>query len=180
MKKTILLTIPLLLSLAIFAQKGTDLIISEYVEGWSTNKAIELYNPTDLAIDLSQYRLTRYSNGSTPPIANSQWYVILSGTIMPYQTRVFVLDKRDPLATGQDAPVWDALKARADTFVCPLYNDSYALYFNGDDAVALEKLDDSFIDIFSGTCRNLAAEHGQAVNVMLTILRNVLLMLLRF
>jgi len=148
MKKTILLTIPLLLSLAIFAQKGTDLIISEYVEGWSTNKAIELYNPTDLAIDLSQYRLTRYSNGSTPPIANSQWYVILSGTIMPYQTRVFVLDKRDPLATGQDAPVWDALKARADTFVCPLYNDSYALYFNGDDAVALEKLDDSFIDIF--------------------------------
>ena len=148
MKKLLLFTILMLISLAMFAQKGTDLIISEYVEGWSTNKAIELYNPTDSAIDLSQYRLTRYSNGSTPPIASAQWYVILSGTIMPYQARVFVLDKRDPNATGQDAPIWDALRARADTFVCPVYNDSYALYFNGNDAVSLEKLDDTFIDIF--------------------------------
>lgn len=42
-----------------------DIFISEYVEGWSNNKAIELYNPTDAAIDLSDYRLERYSNGAT-------------------------------------------------------------------------------------------------------------------
>ncbi len=151
MKKLLLLNAAILLSFSLFSQSGPDPIISEYVEGWSTNKAIELYNPTDTAIDLSNYRLTRYSNGSVPPPTgplNTQWYVELSGMLMPYKTRVFVLDKRDPEAQGQDAPVWDALQARADTFVCPLYNESYTLYFNGDDAVALEKLDDSFIDIF--------------------------------
>ena len=36
----------------------------EYVEG-SSNKAIELYNPTAGVIDLSQYQLRFYFNGST-------------------------------------------------------------------------------------------------------------------
>ncbi|HEC43121.1 MAG TPA: T9SS type A sorting domain-containing protein [Bacteroides sp.] len=148
MKKPFLLPTVLVLSLSVLAQTGTDPIISEYIEGWSTNKAIELYNPTDTAIDLSNYRLTRYSNGQSVPPPLEQYYTILNGTLMPYKTRVYVLDKRDPQATGQDAPVWDALQARADTFVCPIYNDSYTLYFNGDDVVALEKTDGTIINIF--------------------------------
>ena len=43
----------------------TDLFISEYVEGWSNNKALEIYNPTNLAIDLSSYSVSRYTNGAT-------------------------------------------------------------------------------------------------------------------
>lgn len=148
MKKILFSQAIVFLSCGLLAQGGSDLIISEYVEGWSNNKALELYNPTDAPIDLSNYRITRYSNGNTPPIATDQWFVILSGTLMPYKTKVFVIDQRNPEGSGQDAPVWDALQARADTFVCPEYEESYALYFNGDDAVVLEKLDDSMVDIF--------------------------------
>jgi hypothetical protein len=148
MKRILLLSVSVLIGLALPAQTGPDPIISEYVEGWSNNKALELYNPTDTAIDLGNYRITRYSNGNTPPIQSDQWLVKLNGTLLPYRTRVIVIDQRDPQGTGQDAPVWDALQARADTFVCPEYEQSYALYFNGDDAVALEKLDGTMIDIF--------------------------------
>ena len=52
--------------------------MSEYIEGWSNNKAIEIYNPTDAAIDLSDYRLERYSNGATAAQDNQK--VDLSGT----------------------------------------------------------------------------------------------------
>ena len=38
-----------------------DLIISEYIEGSSYNKAIELYNGTGSDVDLSQYTLDHYS-----------------------------------------------------------------------------------------------------------------------
>src|SRR5690606_14282458 len=41
------------------------LIISEYVEGSSFNKALELYNSGTDALDLSQYSLELYSNGGT-------------------------------------------------------------------------------------------------------------------
>ena len=47
------------------AATPTDLLISEYVEGSSTNKAIELYNPTDESIDLAGYQLGVYFNGGT-------------------------------------------------------------------------------------------------------------------
>ena len=50
-------------SAAVNAQECVEIFISEYVEGWSNNKAIELYNPTDEDVDLSNYRLERYSNG---------------------------------------------------------------------------------------------------------------------
>ena len=58
---TQLLGLALLMPLFSNAQ-CTDLFISEYLEGWSNNKAIEIFNPTDAAVDLSDYRLERYSN----------------------------------------------------------------------------------------------------------------------
>src|SRR5687767_13467382 len=47
----------------------TDLFISEYVEGSSNNKAIELFNGTGSAIDLTAggYQLQLHFNGSTTP-----------------------------------------------------------------------------------------------------------------
>ncbi|BDZ54927.1 hypothetical protein GCM10025870_20000 [Agromyces marinus] len=46
------------------AAEPSDLIISEYVEGSSFNKAIELVNPTDADIPLAAYSLEVYFNGS--------------------------------------------------------------------------------------------------------------------
>lgn len=43
---------------------ATDLIISEYIEGSSFNKAIELYNGTGATVDLSQYTLELHVNGA--------------------------------------------------------------------------------------------------------------------
>ena len=48
-------------SAAAFADDG--FIISEYIEGSSNNKAIELYNGTLGSIDLAGYKLCLYSNG---------------------------------------------------------------------------------------------------------------------
>jgi len=45
-------------------KQAGDLIIATYVEGTSWNKAIELYNGTGKAIDLSKYSLQKQSNGT--------------------------------------------------------------------------------------------------------------------
>src|SRR5699024_7047417 len=41
-----------------------DLFISEYIEGSSYNKPIEIYNGTGSSVKLSDYQLELYSNGS--------------------------------------------------------------------------------------------------------------------
>ncbi len=120
-----------------FAQDCSKLFISEYVEGWSNNKAIEIYNPTNAAIDLSEYIIARYSNGAnTATIANA---VQLTGTVAAHDVYVAVLDKRDPLGTGQEAPVWDSLQVKADGFYAPVYATNNSFYWNGNDAVVLFK-----------------------------------------
>ena len=45
-----------------------DLIISEYVEGTSNNKALEIHNPTPFDVDLTPYVMEVYNNGSEAPI----------------------------------------------------------------------------------------------------------------
>jgi uncharacterized protein YjdB len=138
MKKLILLFT--LFGIFLVGKAQTDLIISEYIEGWSTNKAMELYNPTNAAINMSSYRLTRYSNGLETPPADITWTFMLPNRMLqPYSSYVIVGDKRDPTGTGQEAPVWAQLAQRADTFACPIYTESKTMYFNGNDAVALEK-----------------------------------------
>ena len=144
------------------AQNCTDLFISEYVEGSYNNKAIELYNPTSDAIDLSNYALSRWSNGQTTPLNT-----ILSGTIAANDAFVIALDKRDPNGEGYETPLWngwyvftdslsglldsiytpeDDLMGRVDLFICPNYEDG-TMYFNGNDAVTLETSTGDIIDI---------------------------------
>ena len=45
-----------------------DLIISEYVEGTSNNKALEIHNPTPFDVDLTPYVMEVYNNGSDVPV----------------------------------------------------------------------------------------------------------------
>lgn len=162
--KKLLCFVFVVLSLNSFPQSCDDLFISEYVEGWSNNKALELYNPTPDPVDLSEYRIVRYSNGQNVPPPEDQWMVELSGIIEPYRTFVAVLDKRDPNGSGQQAPVWDDLHDRADVFLCPDYSVSWAMYFNGDDAVSLEKLDGTFVDIFGKYGERPLNEYGGTSN----------------
>ncbi len=135
--KNFLLAFSLILSFTSFEQDCSELFISEYVEGWSNNKALEIYNPTPNSIDLSAYMVIRYSNGSTS--ASSSNAVQLSGSVDAYDVHVGVLEKLDANGTGQEAPIWDSLQARADAYYCPEYNTSNAWYFNGNDAIVLAK-----------------------------------------
>jgi predicted extracellular nuclease len=103
---------------------ATDLFISEYVEGSSNSKAIEIYNGTGGAVDASAYTLSFYFNGSPTAAFN----LPLSGTIATGDVLVAVQAAADP-----------ALLALADI-------TSSAGWFNGDDAVALRK-GDTLIDV---------------------------------
>lgn len=136
--KKILLSIVSILSLSAITAQCNELFISEYVEGWSNNKAIEIVNPTSASIDLSSYELRRYSNGSSSADPSTK-RIALSGTLAAYSVKVYVIDKRDSTGTGQEAPVWDTLQNQADEFICPTYSVNNVMYFNGNDAMALFK-----------------------------------------
>jgi hypothetical protein len=145
MKRLLLLSVLVASFAGAQAQGCSDLFISEYVEGSGNNKAIEIYNPTNTAIDLSLYQMGRFRDGSGSPMTLN-----LSGSIDAYGTHVVVLDKRDPSGTGNEAPVDAALEAVADTFVNPVYVQANSpFYFNGDDAFGLFKGDGTeLVDLF--------------------------------
>ena len=57
--KTLFLSLVAVFSgLQFFAQGCNELFISEYVEGWSNNKAIELYNPTKETVSLDGWMMS--------------------------------------------------------------------------------------------------------------------------
>lgn len=60
-----LFTLVILLSAS--SATGQSLLFSEYIEGSSNNKALEIYNATGSTIDLSDYQVLVYFNGSTEP-----------------------------------------------------------------------------------------------------------------
>lgn len=103
-----------------------DLIISEYIEGSGSNKAIEIYNGTGKSVDLSNYRLELYSNGSTKAGNTHQ----LTGTLEHDKTYVIV----DPSANNDIKEKGNITSA-----------DSKITYYNGDDAIVL-KNNDKVID----------------------------------
>lgn len=135
--KKVLLFVSLFTLGSTFAQDCSKIFISEYVEGLGNNKALEIYNPTNTSVDLSQYFLARYNNGTTA--ATVQNCVQLSGMVPAHGTFVAVLDRNAGNATPSDPAVWDELQALADGFFCSSYDVSNAMNFNGDDAVLLIK-----------------------------------------
>lgn len=114
-----------------------DVFISEYVEGSGFNKSIEIYNPTSSPIDLSTYRLEKYTNGSSTPGTPTP----LSGVLQPYDVRVFTVDER-----GGSSPPDAALQAVTDSFM-NTNSGTEPMYFNGDDALVLLNSSNDTIDI---------------------------------
>ncbi|MCP4363439.1 MAG: endonuclease, partial [Chloroflexi bacterium] len=98
----------------------TELFFSEYVEGSSNNKALEIYNGTAAVIDLAvgNYDVQFFFNGNTTP--NST--IPLTGTVAPGDVYVLADDgAADPAVLGQTDQT------------------STGTFFNGDDAIALRK-----------------------------------------
>ena len=58
------------------AATPTELFFSEYIEGTGFNKAVEIYNGTGVAVNLSTYTVELYTNGA----ASASQSLILSGT----------------------------------------------------------------------------------------------------
>jgi hypothetical protein len=142
MKKLLLFLASVFSAGALLAQTDcSDIFISEYVEGWYNNKALELYNPTNAAITLDgNYRLIRWSNGSTTSDQDPLYVLPLAGTIDPYKVLVMVQDTTKP---GQDTMIWPALRNKA-TWLAPYdYGGTTpggnVVFWNGDDAISLQK-----------------------------------------
>jgi hypothetical protein len=158
MKNLILISL-ITLSSCIWAQ-CTDLFFSEYVEGTHNNKALEIFNPTNDSIDLSNYRIIRYSNGATNSNEDIEYVQPLSGFIYSKQTFIVALDRRDPAGTGADTMLFqellDQITASEHAFYSPDYGNgtqgSKCLSFNGDDAITLEKTSNGstygIVDVF--------------------------------
>ncbi len=97
------------------AAPATSLFISEYIEGSSNNKAVEIVNETGSDVDLSTFSLQFFFNGS----ASAGSTIALSGTLSDGDVFVVADD-------GSDA----AILAVADLAAT-------GSFFNGDDAVVL-------------------------------------------
>lgn len=125
---SILLTLALMVNLFLpfIAQEvkaatvASDLFISEYVEGSSSNKAIELYNGTGQDVNLKEYILELYSNGATTASNPLNFGTLTDATLKNGETFV--------IANGSAS---DALKAKAQL-------THGVANFNGDDALVLK------------------------------------------
>ena len=106
---------------------AVDLFFSEYLEGTSYNKAIEIFNGTGSAVDLSDYKVELYTNGSNT--ANNT--LVLSGT----------LENDDVYVISHPSANADILAVTDQT--------NLVTNFNGNDALALIKISTgAYVDIF--------------------------------
>lgn len=123
--------------------QATDLIISEYFEGSSNNKYLEIYNGTGSDVNLSDYQLRLFSNGASSPTTTNT----LSGTLTNGNVIVY---------SNSAATIYGGATTNAS-----------AVNFNGDDAIALYKISTgSYVDIFG----NIGCDPGSAwTNVNTTV-----------
>jgi hypothetical protein len=122
-----------------------ELFISEYIEGPAQNNAIEIYNPTNSSINLVGYTINRYSNGaSSGPESWQLGGVIASGQAIAVGNGQ--LDSID-LGTYWSVPVDPVFFSILDIHCNGDYNTNSTFYFNGNDAMTLEK-SGNIIDIF--------------------------------
>ncbi|MFO7610712.1 MAG: lamin tail domain-containing protein [Candidatus Krumholzibacteriia bacterium] len=118
-----LLSCLLILAMAGAAQAQTGIYFSEYLEGSSNNKAIEIYNGTDGTLDMSRVRIERYNNGATTSPATYNYTAMLA------PGDVYVIG--NPSADA-------AILAESDEV-------SDMTFYNGDDVLLLF-LDDVLVD----------------------------------
>jgi len=123
------------------AGMAVDLFFSEYIEGNSNNKALEIFNGTGGAVDLSGYKVYLYANGSATP---TNTLTFAPGTMLAHSD-VYVIAN-----AGANA----SILALADV-------TSTVTYFNGDDAVGMVKIvgeTEQYVDIIGMIGQDPGAE----------------------
>ncbi len=121
---------------------STDLFISEYIEGTSNNKAIEIYNGTVSAINLAanEYKLEFYFNGSSSVGTT----INLTGTVASEDVFIVANSLADT-----------AILNKAD-------QTSVSDFYNGNDAIVLKK-GNVIIDAFGQIGFNPGTEWGSGL-----------------
>lgn len=129
------------------------LLFSEYIEGSSNNKALEIYNPTGGSIDLSGYKIDKYVNGSASA------------------TNLAVLPSVS-LATGDVYVVCDDDAGPAILAQCDF--PASAVFYNGNDAMALKDSTNNILDVIGQIGFDPGTEWGSGLTSTAdnTIVRN--------
>lgn len=159
MKKLVYTIAAIFTAAAAFAQPCSDLFISEYIEGSSNNKALEIYNPTAGPINLAGYELRNYFNGNSSVAAE---YVLPLAGIIPAGGTFTVVN---PSANA-------TLIGLADTLTPATGAGRSVANFNGDDAIALFN-GANMIDVFGliGTDPGASWVYGTFTTVNKTLVR---------
>lgn len=110
-----------------------DLVISEYIGGSGDNKALEIYNGTGVALDLSPYRLEQGVDGAGWGVGDIRYSYPLTGILAAGEVLVLansqasqaILDKADIIFESETS---------VSEYTVPGCN---ILSFNGNDAIGL-------------------------------------------
>lgn len=139
-----------------YAQDCSSLIISEYVEGSGSNKAIEIFNAGEGVSDLSLYSVDVFSNGSNEATSSFK----PKGVLLPGEVLVIAHPNSD-----------STLLSVSDTL--------FGWSFNGNDAVAIIELESSnaidvvgvigedpgdWWDMLVGRTKDMTMIRGQGIN----------------
>ncbi|MGH3006462.1 MAG: Ig-like domain-containing protein [Gaiellaceae bacterium] len=134
--------VPLVFSLGSARATPTELFLSEYIEGSSNNKALEIYNGTSADIDLAAngYSVQMCFNGATSCILT----INLTGTVAAGDVYVLAHSSAD-----------GAILAQAD-------QTNGAGWFNGNDVVRLRK-GEALLDVIGRLGENPGTEWGSGL-----------------
>jgi hypothetical protein len=102
---------------------------SEYIEGSSNNKALEIYNGTDAAIDMANYATWRISNGGD--WAEGQTNAVEFGSLTTELLTDLIVDPGETFVIANSS--WDMTNMPITVDVL----GTSACFYNGDDAMGL-------------------------------------------
>ena len=117
------------------AQVTSPLFFSEYAEGSSNNKYLEIYNSTDTTVDLSSYALARVSNAPSTVGEFEYWKAFDEGAVIaPGDVYVIAHGSSDPLILAQADMIFNSLSNGDDGYalVYGVEEDYQILDFLGD------------------------------------------------
>ena len=180
-KHYLLLSAALLVAGAAHAQ-GTELFFSEYDEGshatgtsyctgcpnsTGSERAIEIYNPTNSEVSLTPYSVRRYSNGN-PNFTEEERLLRSNATQQPVGVNSITPHTAFVLASGE--ATLPAIRLKADQFSVghapqpvggTVIFGGGTVYFNGNDAVALVRYPSGTAGTGSGVIVDLIGVTGQ-------------------
>lgn len=129
------------------ATVASDLFISEYIEGSSYNKALEIYNGTGQSVNLKDYTVELYSNGDSAPTNTTS----LSDTdLMLESGQTFIIVHSSAAAD---------LKSKGNLISSAVTN------YNGDDALVLRR-NSTAIDSIGQVGTDPGTEWGTTVSTL--------------